>query len=56
MSTLPRDYQFPPEALAPEMHPKFCRLTALARGYLTRRLLKTVKVQSIISSMKGIKK
>ena len=52
VSTLPEGYTFPAEALAPEMQPRFSRLTALARGHLTRRLLSTHKVEGIISSIR----
>ena len=52
VSTLPEGYTFPAEALAPEMQPRFSRLTAVARGHLTRRLLSTHKVEGIISSIR----
>ena len=52
VSTLPAGYTFPAEALAPEMFPRFSRLSAIARGYLTRRLLSTHKVEGIISSIR----
>ena len=52
VSTLPEGYTFPAEALAPEMFPLFSRLSAMARGYLTRRLLSTLKVEGIISSIR----
>ena len=35
----------------PTMQLKFARVTAVARGYLTRRLLKTQKVQEIIKTI-----
>lgn len=34
-----------------EMQPKFARVTAAVRGYLTRRLLKTKKVQDVIKTI-----
>ncbi len=52
VSTLPTDYALPPEAQTAEMHPKFCRLSALAKGYLTRRLLATQKVEGVIASIR----
>jgi hypothetical protein len=52
MSTLPPEYSFPEEALRPEMHAKFCRLSACGKGFLTRRLLRTDKVQSLVASMR----
>ena len=52
ISTLPVDYQFPQTALTKEMHQKLCKLSALAKGYLVRKLMKTIKVQALISSMK----
>ncbi len=52
VSVLQPDYSLPAEALAPEMGPKFCRLTAVARGYLTRRLMRTHKVQSLVASIR----
>ncbi|TRY62826.1 hypothetical protein TCAL_16556 [Tigriopus californicus] len=51
-STLPNGYKFPAKALDSEMHVKYCKLSALAKGFLVRRLLKTAKVQAIIESMK----
>jgi len=33
------------------MQPKFARVTAAVKGYLTRRLLKTTKVQDIIKTI-----
>ena len=40
------------QASDPAMHPKFCRLTATAKGFLIRRLLRTEKVQMIIQTIK----
>ncbi|XP_064635512.1 uncharacterized protein LOC135492795 [Lineus longissimus] len=39
-------------ALAPEMKPKFDRISACVKGYLTRRLLRTEKVQDLIKTIK----
>ena len=46
------DYRFPSEALSEEMRPKFDRVSAAAKGYLTRRLLRTGRVRSLLTSMK----
>ncbi|KAF0292816.1 Centriolar coiled-coil protein [Amphibalanus amphitrite] len=42
----------PPEALAPGMEARYARVTAVARGFLTRRLMRTEKVQSLIAAVK----
>ncbi|XP_043195383.1 uncharacterized protein LOC122366833 [Amphibalanus amphitrite] len=42
----------PPEALAPGMEARYARVTAAARGFLTRRLMRTEKVQSLIAAVK----
>ena len=39
------------QELSRDLHRRFVKLTALVKGYLTRRLLKTEKVQSIIKSI-----
>ena len=52
ISTLPLDYKFPTEVENRENHLKLCKLSALAKGYLTRRLMKTTKVQDITSSIR----
>ena len=39
------------ETLSRDLHRRFVKLTALVKGYLTRRLYKTEKVQSIIKSI-----
>ena len=49
---LPETYDLPVAAKTPENHVRFEKLSALIKGHLTRRLLKTGKVQGIISSMK----
>jgi hypothetical protein len=51
-SILAPDYALPEDALSPAMHPLFCRLSALAKGYLTRRLLRTHKVETVIASIR----
>ncbi|XP_025081595.1 uncharacterized protein LOC112556634 isoform X2 [Pomacea canaliculata] len=43
----------PPEALEPHMKVKFDKLTALARGFLTRCLMKSSKVQELIKTIKA---
>ena len=52
ISTLPPGYAFPAAALDPRMHARFCRLSAAARGWLTRRLLRTHKVEALKASMR----
>ncbi len=52
ISTLPPDFSTPEVAFSPEMHAKFCLVTAAARGFLTRRLLRTLRVQAIIKSLR----
>ena len=49
---LPETYDLPVAAKTPENHVRFEKLSALIKGHLTRRLLKTGKVQGIINSMK----
>ena len=49
---LPENYELPVVAKTPENHVRFEKLSALIKGHLTRRLLKTNKVQGIINSMK----
>ena len=49
---LPESYDLPVAAKTPENHVRFEQLSALIKGHLTRRLLKTSKVQNIINSMK----
>ena len=49
---LPENYHVPEDAKTPENNMRFEKLTALIKGHLTRRLLKTYKVQNIINSMK----
>ena len=49
---LPEGFSFPDEVHLEENHRKFCRLSALAKGYLTRKLMKTDKVQGIVGSMR----
>ena len=51
---LPTNYHLPDEAQTPENSIRFEKLSALIKGHLTRRLMKTQKVQSIIQSMKDI--
>jgi hypothetical protein len=51
---LPPDYHMPEDAKTPTNNLRFERLSALIKGHLTRRLLKTGKVQQIITSMKDI--
>ena len=53
---LPDDYKLPEAAKTPENNVRFGRLSALIKGHLTRRLLKSARVQSIITSMKDIMK
>ena len=49
---LPENYHVPEDAKTPENNMRFEKLSALIKGHLTRRLLKTAKVQNIINSMK----
>lgn len=39
------------QAYSPQMQPKFERVSAAVKGYLTRRLLKTQKVQDVIKTI-----
>lgn len=36
----------------PELHSKWCKLSAIGKGYLVRKLMKTIRVQTIIESMR----
>ena len=50
---LPANFQIPPEVFTDERLQKgFCRLSAIIKGHLTRRLMKTDRVQRIIGSMR----
>ena len=51
---LPPNYHLPEAVRTPENNVRFEKLSALIKGHLTRRLLKTQKVQNIIQSMKDI--
>ncbi len=51
---LPANYQMPEAAQTPENSVRFEKLSALIKGYLTRRLLKTEKVRTIVEAMKDI--
>ncbi|XP_048248127.1 uncharacterized protein LOC124151762 isoform X2 [Haliotis rufescens] len=42
----------PDEAFAPHMKPKFDRICAVAKGFLTRRLLQSEKVQELLVTIK----
>lgn len=46
-----RDVMPPAQALDAEMKPKFDRLSAAVKGYLTRRLMRTEKVQAVIKTI-----
>lgn len=49
-------YSIPEKALDPAMKPCFDRVSACVKGYLTRRLLKTEKVQEIITTIQDTKR
>ena len=51
---LPTNYSIPDDAKTPENSIRFEKLSALVKGHLTRRLMRTQKVQDIIKSMKDI--
>lgn len=51
---LPKNYELPDAAQTPEYTVRFDKLSALIKGHLTRRLLKTEKVQNIVRSMRDI--
>ena len=53
---LPQDYHLPDAARTPENNVRFEKLSALAKGHLIRRLMKTEKVQGIIQAMEDITK
>ena len=40
------------QVYSPEMQAKFDRVSAAVKGYLTRRLMRTQKVQSIINTIR----
>ncbi|XP_067672562.1 centriolar coiled-coil protein of 110 kDa-like [Haliotis asinina] len=42
----------PDEAFAPHMKPKFDRISAVAKGFLTRRLMQSEKVQELLVTIK----
>ena len=47
------DYQVPPEVFTNErLQKSFCMFSAIVKGYLVRRLMKTERVQRIIGSMR----
>ncbi len=50
--SLPQDYQLPDAASTPVNRYRFERLSAIVKGHLTRRLLKTERVQGIVQSMR----
>merc|ERR1711971_1476883 len=52
--TLPPDYHLPEATKAPEYNVRFEKLSALIKGHLVQRLMKTAKVQGVIASMKDI--
>jgi len=52
--TLPPDYHLPEATKTPEYNVRFEKLSALIKGHLVRRLMKTDKVQGIIASMQDI--
>lgn len=50
---LPANFQVPEEVFTDErLRAGFCRFSAVIKGYLTRRLLRTDRVQRIIGSMR----
>ena len=50
---LPSNYQIPSEVFTNERyHQGFCMLSAMVKGFLIRRLMKTERVQRIIGSMR----
>ena len=51
---LPTNWNLPEEAQTPENSIRFEKLSALVKGHLTRRLMRTQKVQDIIKSMKDL--
>ena len=53
---LPQDYHLPDAARTPENNVRFEKLSALVKGHLVRRLMKTEKVQGIIQAMEDITK
>ncbi|XP_053392800.1 uncharacterized protein LOC123562253 isoform X2 [Mercenaria mercenaria] len=44
-------YVIPDKVFDPAMQPKFARVSAAVKGYLTRRLLRTPKVQEIVKKL-----
>ena len=50
---LPPNFQVPPEAFTDvRLHKGFCKFSALIKGHLTRRLMKTDRIQRIIAAMR----
>ncbi|XP_039630940.1 centriolar coiled-coil protein of 110 kDa-like isoform X2 [Polypterus senegalus] len=47
-----KSYHHISQAMSPELHHRFCKLTALVKGFLTRRLLETEKVKHLRKTIK----